>query len=188
MVTIGEVLQAAGYRTALIGKWHLGRTASTHPYHRGFGEYYGLLDGCCNFFDPSRADPSYKGGKVRFFGHNDQRITEFPDDFYTTDAFTDHAIQNAHECARRQQPFFVASLLYGSTLSVARQAAGHCQVSGQVSVGWDEMRQQRYARQLAMGLIDSSWKLSDTDSRAYDWETADHDVRRSADGGLRRHD
>ena len=88
MVTIGEALKLAGYQTALIGKWHLGSEPKVHPFHRGFDEFYGLLDGCCNCFDPSTVDPPYKGGKVRKFGQNDQPITSFPDDFYTTDAFT----------------------------------------------------------------------------------------------------
>src|SRR5690606_28143137 len=56
MVTLGEVMQRAGYQTALCGKWHLGRSDTTHPSLRGFDEFYGLLDGCCNFFDPSQPD------------------------------------------------------------------------------------------------------------------------------------
>ena len=175
MVTIGEVLQAAGYRTALIGKWHLGRTSSTHPFHRGFGEYYGLLDGCCNFFDPSRADPSYKGGKVRFFGHNDRRITEFPDDFYTTDAFTDHAIENVRESVSARQPFFLHLCYTAPHYPLHAKPRDIDKYRGKFLCGWDKVRQQRYARQLAMGLIDSTWKLSDTDSRSYEWATADHE-------------
>ena len=50
MVTLGEAMKLAGYQTALSGKWHLGSGETTHPYRRGFDEYYGLLDGCSNFF------------------------------------------------------------------------------------------------------------------------------------------
>jgi arylsulfatase len=45
MVTLGEVLGAAGYQTSLSGKWHLGHGDTTHPYQRGFDQFYGLLDG-----------------------------------------------------------------------------------------------------------------------------------------------
>lgn len=92
MVSLGEALKPAGYQTALTGKWHLGSKAPDRPIDRGFDEYYGLMDGCCNFFNPSQPDPPHKGGRVRTFGHNDKIITEFPKDFYSTDAFTDHAI------------------------------------------------------------------------------------------------
>ncbi|MHC4518565.1 MAG: sulfatase-like hydrolase/transferase, partial [Planctomycetota bacterium] len=79
MVTFGEVLREAGYQTALVGKWHLGSEPPHRPYDRGFDEYYGLMDGCCNFFNPAQPDPDFKGGRVRAFGHNDQRVTEFPE-------------------------------------------------------------------------------------------------------------
>ena len=42
-------------------------------------------------------------------------------------------------------------------------------------MGWDTMREQRYKRLIDMGLIDANWKLSGRDSRAYDWETANHE-------------
>ncbi|MEN0112016.1 MAG: sulfatase-like hydrolase/transferase, partial [Planctomycetota bacterium] len=34
---------------------------------------------------------------------------------------------------------------------------------------------RRYRRQLDLGLITEDWKLTETDSRAYAWESADHD-------------
>ena len=42
--TIGHVLQKAGYRTALVGKWHLGAyDPEAGPLNRGFDEFYGWL-------------------------------------------------------------------------------------------------------------------------------------------------
>jgi len=42
-------------------------------------------------------------------------------------------------------------------------------------MGWEALRRQRYARQTKMGLIDPrTCRLSVTDSRVYDWATADH--------------
>nr|XP_058904519.1 arylsulfatase G isoform X1 [Kogia breviceps] len=40
--TLAEVLQRAGYVTALIGKWHLGHHGSYHPNFRGFDYYFGI--------------------------------------------------------------------------------------------------------------------------------------------------
>lgn len=45
-VTIAEVLKAAGYRTALFGKWHLGTTPATGPNAQGFDEFVGHHSGC----------------------------------------------------------------------------------------------------------------------------------------------
>jgi arylsulfatase B len=54
--TLGARLKAAGYRTAIIGKWHLGGTAKYHPLNRGFDEFFGFLhEG--HFYVP----PPFKG-------------------------------------------------------------------------------------------------------------------------------
>jgi len=42
-ITLGEVLQQAGYRTKCIGKWHLGHREMFFPVNHGFDEYYGIL-------------------------------------------------------------------------------------------------------------------------------------------------
>ncbi len=54
--TMANHLQEAGYRTGLIGKWHLGG----HPMNRGFDEFYGFLhEG--HFYYP----PPYRGAVTR---------------------------------------------------------------------------------------------------------------------------
>ncbi|TWU46938.1 sulfatase-like hydrolase/transferase [Rubripirellula reticaptiva] len=176
MVTTGEVLAAAGYQTSLSGKWHLGSKDDTHPFLRGFGQYYGLLDGCCNFFDPSIPDPEYKGGRVREFGRNDERITEFPSDFYTTDAFTNHAIEQIKTAAGNKQPFFAHVCYTAPHYPIQAKPQDIEKYIGRFKMGWEEMRQQRYERQIEMGLIDpETWSLSQHDSKAYDWKNADHE-------------
>ena len=44
-VTLAEVLKAAGYRTALFGKWHLGAHFGHGPTRQGFDEFFGIRDG-----------------------------------------------------------------------------------------------------------------------------------------------
>ncbi len=176
MVTIGEVLRSAGYRTALSGKWHLGAGDDTHPARRGFEEFYGLLDGCCNFFDPSRPDPKYKGGRVRRFGHGLEAVTEFPDDYYTTDAFTDHAIGAMRRFAAGGDRFLLHVCYTAPHYPLHARPEDIARFRGRYREGWEAMRRARYRRQLELELIDEKrYRLSPTDSRAYDWETADHD-------------
>jgi len=40
--TTAEELKQVGYRTGMIGKWHLGQRPEYMPYNRGFDMYYGL--------------------------------------------------------------------------------------------------------------------------------------------------
>ena len=44
-VTLAEALKDAGYQTALIGKWHLGRYGKYGPLTHGFDEFLGFRDG-----------------------------------------------------------------------------------------------------------------------------------------------
>ncbi|MGK0239911.1 MAG: arylsulfatase A-like enzyme [Candidatus Pelagisphaera sp.] len=178
MVTLGEVMQDAGYATALSGKWHLGHGETTHPYNRGFQEFYGLLDGCCNFFNPSQPDPEYKGGKTRVFGHNDQGVTSFPSDYYSTDAFTDHAIETITKVVKEDpnRPFFHHITYTAPHYPLHAKPEDIAKYKGKFMMGWDKMREQRYARQVEMGLIDTKrYPLSQGDSRSYAWETADQE-------------
>ena len=41
--TMADRLKAAGYRTAVFGKWHLGSADKFHPLERGFDEFFGFL-------------------------------------------------------------------------------------------------------------------------------------------------
>ena len=175
MLTLGEAMQLSGYRTSLSGKWHLGRDPINHPFQRGFGQFYGLLDGCCNFFDPARRDPPYKGGRQRVFAQNDQRITEFPEDFYTTDAFTDHAIACMRAAQEAGQPFFAHITYTAPHYPLHAKPADVERYRGKFLMGWERMREQRWQRQQDMGLVSDAWRLSQGESRSYDWATANQE-------------
>ncbi len=43
--TMADALKAVGYRTGLVGKWHLGAHPDLHPLRRGFDEFFGHLGG-----------------------------------------------------------------------------------------------------------------------------------------------
>ena len=44
-ITFAEVLQEAGYKTAMFGKWHLGYSTNYNPTHHGFAEFRGFVSG-----------------------------------------------------------------------------------------------------------------------------------------------
>ena len=175
MVTLGEAMKLAGYQTSLSGKWHLGSDETTHPFKRGFDEYYGLLDGACNFFDPKQRDPKYKGARIRKFGENDRELFEFPKDYYTTDAFTDHAIKSLNKFSEKDEPFFLHVCYTAPHYPLHAKPEDIAKYRGKFKMGWNKMREQRHKRMKEMGLIDPKWKLSSRDSRAYDWASANHD-------------
>ena len=157
MVTIGAVLKKAGYQTAMTGKWHLGSAPETQPINRGFDEYYGLLSGCSSFFNPAKPDPDfYNGGMVRPFSHNGKPVTEFPDDYYATDAFTDHAIKTLKRLAKSEAPFFINLNYTAPHFPLHAFPEDIEKYRGRFSGGYDELRQKRYARQMEMGLFENA--------------------------------
>jgi arylsulfatase A-like enzyme len=93
--TIADYLRAAGYATALFGKWHLGEEDAYHPLQRGFHEFFGFLTGAHSYLD---ADDPNAGPLLR--GKDKTNL-----DRYLTD-------QLAAEAARfierqKANPFFI---------------------------------------------------------------------------------
>ena len=174
MRTIPEVLHNAGYYSALSGKWHLGSSAPNRPGDRGFDNYYGLLDGCCNFFDPAQPDPEFKGGRVRWFGEDDERITEFPDDFYTTDAFSEYACTAIDRAVADDRPLFLHVCYTAPHYPLHAPPEDVERYRGQYRAGWHELREQRHRRQIEMGLVDPAWELPPPDREVPDWDTVDN--------------
>ena len=174
MLTLGEAMRHAGYKTGMSGKWHNGRKPGTRPYDRGFDEAYGLWDGCCNFFNPKIPDPKFKGGKVRPFGHNDKflEFDDFPEDYYTTDAFTDHAIKTIQTHAASGKPFFHYLPYTAPHYPLHAKPEDIAKYKGKYAQGWDVLRQQRLARQKQLGLIDPKWEVEKRDGLAKAWDEA----------------
>ena len=48
--TIADQLKSLGYRTGIVGKWHLGEAPPFHPHRRGFDEFFGFISGGHNYF------------------------------------------------------------------------------------------------------------------------------------------
>ncbi|MBT5186595.1 MAG: sulfatase-like hydrolase/transferase [Kordiimonadaceae bacterium] len=70
-VTIAEMMKGAGYRTALVGKWHLGHNTEQKPNAQGFdhafGHLGGVIDNYSHFFywnGPNRHDLQRNGEEV----------------------------------------------------------------------------------------------------------------------------
>ena len=84
-----QSFQAAGYQTAMVGKWHLGHAQMTyHPNERGFDHFYGHLHTEVGFYPPFGA----QGGKD--FQRNGVSID---DDGYETFLLADEAARVIRE-------------------------------------------------------------------------------------------
>jgi len=184
-VTLAEVLRGAGYRTLMSGKWH----ALELPTDRGFDRYYGLADGGCNYFNPGlrRKGEPEPGRKrhpqpwpedKRFFRdarrwaiEDKEYIPYSPEDpnFYTTDAFTDYALERLDEYAGEDKPFFLYLAYTSPHYPLHAWPEDIEKYRGSYLCGWDELREQRYERMRGMGIVDENWPLSPRDDIVPAW-------------------
>ena len=96
--TLSAALQAAGYHTALFGKWHLGEPHAYQPLQRGFDEFYGFLSGMHDYFS---AEDAHWGPMVE----GNAEPVEL--DQYLTFELADRASDFIRRCAATDEPFFV---------------------------------------------------------------------------------
>ena len=90
-------LEAADYRTALIGKWHLGAGKPFRPAVRGFSDFYGFLGGGHDYFKTDPQGKNYNSPIWRDHQPTSDTLTYLTDDL-TTEA--EHFI-----ASHRNQPF-----------------------------------------------------------------------------------
>ena len=176
MVTLGQVLGQRGYRSSVSGKWNVQRQDPSTPLGWGFEEFYGMPDGGSNCFDPARPDLQTSGspGFQRIFMHNERRLTEFPEEYYLTDAISDHAVEMIHRFSDAGDPFLVYvgytcphSPLQAKPEDIARY-------KNKFTAGWDKLRRERRRRLIEMGLIDRNWPLPAGAPDVTPWEQAAH--------------
>lgn len=95
-VTFAEVLNAAGYATACLGKWHLGYTVPFIPVNQGFDTFRGFMAGGSDYHSHIN-----RSGQPDWW--KDDKLV--PEKGYTTDLLTDHAIRFIER--NKDKPFCV---------------------------------------------------------------------------------
>ena len=166
--TIAEVMRGAGYATYMSGKWHVTKKIGPNlapgdqanwPVNRGFDQFFGTIHGAGSLWDPNSLT------------RNLQLIAPH-DDFYYTDAIADNAVRYLTEHDSRN-PFFMYVAFTCPHWPMHARKKDIAKYKGRYSGGWDELRRERYARMINMGLIKEQWAITDRDPRSPAWEDAD---------------
>ena len=158
-VTIAEVLREAGYHTYMAGKWHLGMHGQEKwPLQRGFEHFYGILAGACSYLRPT-------GGRGLTLDNEKLPVPEAP--YYTTDAFTDYAIRFV-DSQKDAQPFFLYLAFNAPHWPLqAKEEDIRKFVDMYRQKGWDNIRNERLARQKASGLLPQDTQFAEWENRSW---------------------
>jgi len=98
-LTMAEIFQQNGYKTAFLGKWHLGEDQKLEPQYQGFdvnigGAAFGFPRG--GYFSP----------------YDNPNLADGPEGEYLTDRLADDASALIQEYAEEEAPFFVYLSFY----------------------------------------------------------------------------
>ena len=157
-VTIAEVLREAGYHTYMTGKWHVGLHGKEKwPLQRGFDHFYGILSGASSYLKP-------QGGRGLTLDNTQLPPPQSP--YYTTDAFTDHAIQFIDE-QEDDKPFFLYLAYNAPHWPLHAKDKDIEKFAGKYNKGWQFIREQRHKKMMELGIVDPGWELAEWESR--DW-------------------
>ncbi|HYF18404.1 MAG TPA: sulfatase-like hydrolase/transferase [Ramlibacter sp.] len=97
--TVPSLLKKAGYRTALIGKWHLSYPPSFGPLRSGYEEFFGPMSGGVDYFSHA----SSTGQHDLYFGEEERH-----EEGYLTDLLSRRAVDYVERMAQGSQPFFLS--------------------------------------------------------------------------------
>jgi arylsulfatase A-like enzyme len=97
--TLPSLLREAGYRTALIGKWHLGYPPTFGPLCSGYEEFFGPMSGGVDYF--THCDSS--GRHDLWSGEEDRQ-----EEGYLTDLLSRRAVDYVARMANQDAPFFLS--------------------------------------------------------------------------------
>jgi len=163
-VTIAEVLKTAGYHTYMTGKWHLGLDGKDKwPLQRGFERFYGILAGGSSYLKPfpPRGITS-DNGDMQY---------DFPEGYYTTDAFADSAVAFMQE-QKDNHPFFLYLAFNAPHWPLQAKPEDIALFKNKYLIGWDSVKHERLRKQFAMGITKPKWAPSQQEMRPWNELTA----------------
>ena len=165
VVALQEVLRDDGYETLMSGKWHLGLSQDRTPHARGFERSFSLLVGCHNHYgwephieEQDKATQPRLSKMPRSIYQDDDKpvpVADLPDDFYSSDSFTDKLLGYLDEREARSEtrPFFAYLPFSAPHWPLQAPPESIAKYRGTYDQGPEYLRQNRLARLKEMDLV-----------------------------------
>lgn len=174
VVTVATVLRAAGYRTMMAGKWHMGHEGpSSWPYGRGFDDSFALLNGGASHWDDTPLFPS----KPTHYVEKEKPIEVLPSNFYSSDYFTSKIIEYIEES---DQPFFAFLSFTAPHNPLHAPEDLIDKYKETYSHGWDALQTRRLDALKSKGVIDERVSPQPRPDWIPPWSSLDDNARQAA--------
>ena len=159
VASVAELLQANGYHTYMVGKWHLGMKPDEIPHARGFErDFSTMVGGGDHFNDRWNIEWQYP---VMPYTEDGKPVEELPKDFYSSKNYTNKTIQFIDEGRKDDKPFF-AYMAYTAPHGPLQLPKDWLRrYKNKYDAGWDDIRQKRFDRMQELGILDKDINAAD---------------------------
>lgn len=149
VVSLPMLLRDSGYSTFIAGKWHLGMKPDQGPDKRGFDKSFVMLPGAGDHFSDRGV---HKGIPIVPYRENGKEVA-LPDNFYSTEFYTDKAIEYIDSTIAKSNPFFgyVAYTAPHWPLQVPKKYSD--KYLGKYDAGYESIRSQRLKNLVKQGIL-----------------------------------
>ena len=173
VVTIAQLLKAAGYRTYFTGKWHLGSDAKRLPHARGYDRAYSLADAGADNFEQRPIEGMYD---TAAWTENGKPAT-LPKDYYSSHFVVQRMIDYIEADRPSGKPFLASINFLANHIPVQAPDSDIARYSAMYKDGWTALRAARAKRAAMLGIVPAGvpivtmattpdWKKLDTEERA----------------------
>jgi len=176
--TLAEMLHEHGFNSYAVGKWHLVPTdemTAVGPYdhwplQRGFDRFYGFLDGGTDQWVPDLVEDNHMIDPPRRPA------------YHLSEDLADHAIAMVrdHVSVHPEKPFFLYFCFGTGHYPLQAPSEVIERYRGRYDAGWDAIRESRFARQRALGIVPEGCELAPRNPGIRPWDELTADERRLA--------
>jgi arylsulfatase A-like enzyme len=171
VTTVATRLKAAGYRTYMTGKWHLGHEPGDLPNAHGFDRSLALDASGADNWEAKPYMPYYRDAPW----FEDGKPANMPKAFYSSELLVDRMIEYMDGAPDMSTPFFAYVAFQAVHIPVQAPREFTARYEGQFDEGWTKLREARWQRAKTLGLIPQDAPLAALPETMRKWEnlTAD---------------
>ena len=173
VASIAEQLKAAGYRTYITGKWHLGTEVDQSPQRRGVDRSFVLRGGGGSHFKDMAGVEIIR--QVAKYNEDGREVYELPKTFFSSDFYTDRLLNYIDSERASGKPFL--GVLSFTAPHWPQQAPNYYigKYKGKYDAGWDVVRRERFDRMKKLGLIPQDAQIPPLPPEVKSWNELSSD-------------